>query len=92
MDRDVSNTTLEAFFSSIGSLHRTDVRPILSQITAPVLAVYGARDNVVDPGQWKLLQHGQLHLRTVLFPAAGHFPMLDEHARFLRHLKLFLCE
>lgn len=90
MDRDVSRTTLEAFFASIGSLRTTDLRPILPQISAPVLAVYGTRDNVVDPGQWKALQHGAPHLRTVLFPRTGHFPMLDEHARFLDHLRPFL--
>jgi pimeloyl-ACP methyl ester carboxylesterase len=90
MDRDVTHTTLEAFFASIGSLRRTDLRPILPQITAPVLAVYGARDNVVDPGQWKLLQPRLPQLRTVLFPSSGHFPMLDEPARFLSHLRPFL--
>jgi pimeloyl-ACP methyl ester carboxylesterase len=31
-------------------------------------------------------------VRTVLFPSSGHFPMLDEHERFLRHLKNFLDE
>jgi pimeloyl-ACP methyl ester carboxylesterase len=92
MDRDVSHTTLEAFFASIGSLRRSDLRPILQQITAPVLAVYGARDNVVDPGQWKVLQHGLPQARTVLFPSSGHFPMLDEPARFLGHLRSFLDE
>ena len=84
------NEPLEAFFASIGSLRRTDLRPIRPRIEAPVLAVYGARDNVVDPGQWKVLQPRLTQLRTVLFPSAGHFPMLDEPARFLRHLGSFL--
>jgi pimeloyl-ACP methyl ester carboxylesterase len=92
MDRDVSHTTLGAFFASIGSLRRTDLRPTLPQITAPVLAVYGARDNVIDSGQWKILQQGLPQVRTVLFPSGGHFPMLDEHARFLSHLRPFLDE
>ena len=92
MDRDVSHTTLGAFFASIGSLRRTDLRPILQQINAPVLGVYGARDNVVDPGQWMVLQHDLPQARTVLFPSSGHFPMLDEPARFLRHLRPFLDE
>jgi len=90
MDRDVSHTTLEAFFASIGSLRRTDLRPILPRITAPVLAVYGARDNVVHPDQWKILQPRLPHLRTVLLPSSGHFPMLDEPTQFLRHLRPFL--
>jgi len=90
MDRDVSRTTLEAFFASIGSLRRTDLGPALPHVSAPVLAVYGTRDNVVDPSQWRLLQHGLPHVRTVLFPSTGHFPMLDEHDRFLCHLRSFL--
>jgi pimeloyl-ACP methyl ester carboxylesterase len=92
MDRDVSHTTLGAFFASIGSLRQTDLRPILHQVKAPVLGVYGVRDNVVDAGQWKILQRELPQARTVLFPSSGHFPMLDEPARFLRHLRPFLDE
>ena len=40
MDRDVSRTTLEAFFLSIGSLRRTDLRPLLNQIKVPVMGMY----------------------------------------------------
>ena len=56
MDRDVSQVKMEAFFASIGSLRRTDLRPVLPQIQAPVLGMYGEKDNVVHPGQWRLLQ------------------------------------
>jgi hypothetical protein len=44
---------------------------------------------MVDPGQWKVLQHGMPQVRTVLFPSAGHFPMLQP-APFLRHLRPIL--
>jgi pimeloyl-ACP methyl ester carboxylesterase len=92
MDRDVSQTAVEAFFASIGSLRQTDLRPTLGQIDVPVLGMYGSRDNVVDPDQWKLLKAGVKAVRIELFPHAGHFLMLDEPAQFSQRLREFLEE
>ncbi len=90
MDRDVSRTTLEAFFASIGSLRQTDVRPSLPRITAPVMGMYGARDIIVDPNQWRPLEQGVPGARIERFPSAGHFIMLDQPDEFERKLKDFL--
>ncbi len=49
MDRDVSRTTMQAFFASIGSLRKTDLRPSLGQISVPVLGMFGDKDIVVNP-------------------------------------------
>ena len=92
MDRDVSHTTLEAFFASIGSLRKTDLRPILPRVAVPVMGMYGGRDNVIDPDQWRPLQAGIPLARTVHFPDAGHFMMLDEPERFMLQVKSFLDE
>lgn len=92
MDRDISRTNLESFFASIGSLHRTDLRPRLGQIRAPVLGMYGDKDIVVDPKQWKPLKEGVSLARIERFPAAGHFIMLDEPLPFAQKLKAFLDE
>jgi len=92
MDRDISRTTLESFFASIGSLRRTDLRPSLYQINAPVLGMYGDKDIVVDPRQWKPLQEGAPNARIERFPQAGHFIMLDEPEPFVEKLKSFLDE
>jgi len=92
MDRDVSHVTLEAFFASIASLRRADLRPLLPRITAPVLGMYGARDNVVDPRQWEPLQAGIPGARMEQFFDSGHFLMLDEPSHFMRALKAFLDE
>jgi pimeloyl-ACP methyl ester carboxylesterase len=92
MDRDVSHTTLEAFFASIGSLRTADLRPVLPGIRMPVFGMYGGRDNVVDPRQEQLLRNGTSRRRTHVFPASGHFIMLDEPASFTEHLKAFLDE
>jgi pimeloyl-ACP methyl ester carboxylesterase len=92
MDRDISRTTLESFFASIGSLHRTDLRPRLSQVKAPVLGMYGDKDIVVDPKQWRPLQEGAPIVKIERFPDSGHFIMLDEPQPFAQKLKAFLDE
>jgi len=92
MDRDISRTTLESFFASIGSLHRTDLRPKLSQIKAPILGMYGDKDIVVNPKQWQPLQEGASNVKIERFPDAGHFIMLDKPEPFAEKLKSFLDE
>ena len=90
MDRDVSRTTLASFFMSVGSLRRTDLRPFLSQIKIPVMGMYGDRDIVVNPMQWKPLLDGVPQARIERFKNAGHFIMLDEPQQFMSILHSFL--
>ncbi len=90
MDRDLSRTTLESFLLSIASLRRTDLRPFLNQVKVPVMGMYGDRDIVVHPKQWKPMKEGIPHSRVERFPKAGHFIMLDEPALFMETLREFL--
>ena len=90
MDRDLSRTTLESFLTSIASLRRTDLRPDLHKIQVPVMGMFGHRDNIVSPRQWKPLINGVPHARIERFPTAGHFIMLDEPPVFQKTLKDFL--
>jgi pimeloyl-ACP methyl ester carboxylesterase len=92
MDKDLSRTTVESFLLSIASLHRTDLRPSLPQIKIPTMGMYGGRDIIVDPQQWKPLQEGIPHARIERFLRAGHFIMLDDSQPFLCKLKEFLDE
>ncbi len=92
MDRDLSRTTLESFLLSIASLRRTDLRPFLSQIKVPAMGMYGDKDNIVHPMQWKPMLEGIPHTRVERFPTAGHFIMLDEPDLFLQKLMDFLDE
>jgi pimeloyl-ACP methyl ester carboxylesterase len=92
MDRDLSRTTLESFLRSIASLRRTDLRPMLDEIKVPVMGMYGNKDNIVSPMQWKPLVTGVEQNRTERFPKAGHFIMLDESEPFMHKLKSFLDE
>ncbi len=90
MDRDLSQTTLESFLLSIASLRRTDLRPQINQVTIPVMGMFGDKDNIVSPHQWKDLLKVAPHARIERFPSAGHFIMLDEPELFRQKLKDFL--
>jgi len=89
-ERDLSRTTLESFFASIRSLHRTDLRPRLGEIGVPTLGIYGSGDTIVDPGQYKSLKNGVPHARIEVMNGSRHFPMIDEPERFVSVLKDFL--
>ncbi len=90
MERDLSKTTLESFLYSIASLRRTDLRPYMNQVQIPVMGMYGDKDIVVHPAQWKLILDGIPDARIERFHQAGHFIMLDEPQRFSDTLKNFL--
>lgn len=93
MDRDLSQTTLESFLMSIASLRRTDLRPQLPLIKIPTMGMYGDKDVVVSPQQWRPMLEGIPHARVERFHNAGHFIMLDEPQKFGDTLMDFLeCE
>ncbi len=90
MDRDISSTTLESFLLSIASLRNTDLRPNLDKIEVPVMGMYGNRDIVVSPREWKPLLAGVPHARIERFSRSGHFIMLDDPKPFMDTLRDFL--
>jgi pimeloyl-ACP methyl ester carboxylesterase len=92
MDNDLSRTTLESFLLSIASLRRTDLIPFIPQVKVPTMGMYGDRDVIVHPQQWKPLLTGVPHALIERFPQAGHFPMLEEPIVFSQKLKRFLDE
>ncbi len=87
---DLSRTTLEAFFSSIGSLRRTDLRPRLHELHTPVMSINGTKDNVVNPNQATLIGRWVPGSRVQIMASSGHFPMLDEPESFNENLYSFL--
>lgn len=88
--RDLSRTTLEAFFTSIGSLHHTDLRSQLPGITTPVMGIYGVGDNVVAPTQANVISNNAPVSRIRMMTGSRHFPMLDEPQSFNEQLADFL--
>lgn len=92
MMRTLSQSTVASFCQSIASLRRKDLRPHLPEVQVPVLGVYGVHDWVVHPDQALVIQHLAPQARVEVFEASGHFPMLDEPARFHQVLRQFLTE
>ena len=90
MDQDLSRTTLESFLVSIATLKKTDLRPRLKEITQPVMGMYGEKDNIVHPNQWKPLLEGVPNARIERFENAGHFIMIDQPQICLEKIKDFL--
>lgn len=90
VERDLSQTTVASFFSSIGSLAHTDLRPQLAGLLMPVAGVYGLRDVIVQPQQSAVLQTGVRQAQVTTMPGSGHFPMLDEPELYLAYVKTFL--
>lgn len=90
IQRDISKTTVASFFSSIDSLRRTDLRSEISRLQMPVTGIYGLRDVIVHPKQYRPLQAGVAHAHIDIMPRSGHFPMLDEPELYLSHIQSFL--
>jgi pimeloyl-ACP methyl ester carboxylesterase len=88
--QDISKTTVESFFASIGSLRRTDLRGALRRLDVPAYGIYGPRDVIVHPGQARVLGAEAPRARVVVLDGSGHFPMLDEPQRFNATLREFL--
>jgi len=87
---DLQGLTGGAFFESIATLHKTDLRSQMNTIHMPLLGIYGARDIIVNPNQARLLRQTAPHSKVAWFEKSGHFPMLDETARFHATVRDFL--
>jgi len=57
---------------------------------ARLLAVYGERDDLIDPAPTRALNGHWRNVRPIGLTNSKHFPMLDDAARFNRLLKDFL--
>ena len=89
---DLSRDWVTSLCARIASLVNTDLRPHLKEIRAPTLGVYGGRDLIVDPHERETLAIGIPSARVECLDEAGHFPMLDDPARFRQALLAFLAQ
>lgn len=87
---DVAKLNAAPFFESVSTLRQTDIRPRLKELHMPVLGVYGKGDNIVHPGQGKVLKEYLPSSRIEWFEKSRHFPMLDEREHFHATLRDFL--
>jgi pimeloyl-ACP methyl ester carboxylesterase len=88
--RDVQRTTIESFFRSISDLRETDLRDRLQTLVPPALGIFGAKDNIVNPSNARLLKEGVPSAQIAMMESSRHFPMIDEPDLFIRTLDSFL--
>ncbi len=70
---------------------RDDVRPLLAQIRAPTMILWGERDSVIPLEHAEQLQQGIAGAELVVLRDAAHNPMVDRPSRFNRAVIRFLC-
>jgi len=87
---DLSKTTMQSFFESIGTLHRTDLSDELGKIQQPLMGIYGKRDIIVSPKQHKVMRSLVPHADVKYYDGAGHFPMMDTPDLFINDIMDFL--
>jgi pimeloyl-ACP methyl ester carboxylesterase len=87
---DATRVSMHSFFQSIGTLRQTDLRPHLAQVRAPTLGIYGRWDFIVHPNQGQALQKGIPNAQLLMYPNAGHMPMIDAPDRFVSDIRNFL--
>lgn len=87
--RDVQRTTIESFFKSIGDLRETDLRQSVKTLQQPILGIYGEKDNIVSLSNANILRNID-NCKVHIFKNSRHFPMTDEHDRFLDTMQSFL--
>jgi pimeloyl-ACP methyl ester carboxylesterase len=88
--QEMNKTARDALETSVQSVMELDLRHDIARMEAPLLVVYGGKDNVVDPAQAKLLEDTDYSIRPMALDSARHFPMLEERSKFNRLLMDFL--
>ena len=75
---------------SVQSVAEVDTQTLIQQVSHLTLAVYGEKDNVVDPLPVRALNSQRANVRPIGLADSKHFPMLEETNKFNRLLKDFL--
>ena len=68
---------LRALFERIGYDGRDRLRPRLAEIRQPVLLVWGAEDEVIDPSAADVWAEGLPNATLRVLPGVGHVPMTE---------------
>lgn len=81
----------QAIITSLKSLNGAGLKPMLKRMSIPCLLVHGQNDLVITASANYRLESLPAHFHQVVLEQSGHFPMLDESARFNRSLTDFLA-
>jgi pimeloyl-ACP methyl ester carboxylesterase len=67
-----------------------DLRPLLPQIGAPTLIIWGENDDATPLADGELMAREIPNARLVVYRGAGHFAYLDSPDRFVADVRAFL--
>ena len=75
---------------AVRSIREWDVTPLLKDISAPTLAIWGMKDWLVPVAQCAVLERQVAACRTLRIPDIGHFPMIEAFEPYMREILSFL--
>ena len=87
---DVRIASLQAF--NANEAPSFDLRPLLSNITAPTLVLAGRSDFITTVGMAEEIVRHTPHARLVVFERSGHFAVVEEPQRFHDVIENFLAQ
>jgi len=88
---DAPKADPQAIFRSLKSLDGLSLFAILEKMKMPCLLVHGQGDPLILAHDKSRLETLPEHVHQIILEQAGHFPMLDDGARFNRLLADFLA-
>ncbi len=68
-----------------------DVRPLLGEVSAPTLLLWGERDTIIPPAHGREMRRAIPGARLLVLPHTYHNPMVDAPAAFNQALLSFLA-
>lgn len=78
--------------SLLALAHRPDSTPLLAEIRAPVLLLFGEEDTLTPPEEGKGMAKRLSDVRFLIIPEAGHLSNLENPKAWGTALLGFLCE
>jgi pimeloyl-ACP methyl ester carboxylesterase len=84
--------TATAVYADFLALDAFDLLGRLSEISQPVLIVAGDRDQWTPPRFQDYLAEHLPNVRLVMLENVGHYPFVEQHARFNAELERFLAQ
>ena len=83
---DIAHSTPKAW----DAVNATDLTPMLKDITAPTLILFGDHDGTVPVEQAYLFKEILPTAQLIVIEQCGHFPMYEAYDQYIEHIQKFL--
>ncbi len=94
VEKEAEKAAQGAITASVQSVAQLDIKSriqiVAQSVDSMLLAVYGEKDDMIDPGPTRDLNGDARNIRPIGLSDSKHFPMLDEASKFNRLLQDFL--